>query len=75
VIIGDRLAERLQMLYSGERATFEAPFFVLLPKDQPDGITLRVIAADPASGNGGIGQSNYPVHSEHLRHSSRSKPH
>lgn len=67
VMIGDRVLERLQMFYSGERATFEAPFFVPLPKDAPDGITLRVIAADPAGGNFGIGQSRYPVLSERLR--------
>ena len=74
LMIGDRVLERLQMFYSGERATFEAPFFVPLPKDAPDGITLRVIAADPASGNFGIGQSKYPVLSEHLRQNPRSEP-
>jgi len=66
VMIGDRVVERLQMFYSGERATFEAPFFVPRQKDAPDGITLRVVAADPASGNFGIGQSKYPVLSERL---------
>ena len=74
LMIGDRVLKRLQMFYSGERATFEAPFFVPLPKDAPDGITLRVIAADPASGNFGIGQSKYPVLSEHLRQNPRSEP-
>jgi carbamoyl-phosphate synthase large subunit len=45
VMIGGRVLERLQMFYSGEQAIFEAPFFVPLPKDAPDGITLRVVAA------------------------------
>ncbi len=66
VMIGDRVIERLQMFYSGERASFEAPFFVPVPKDAPDGITLRVVAADPASGNFGIGQAKFPVLSERL---------
>ena len=74
LMIGDRVIERLQMFYSGERATFEAPFFVPLQKDAPDGITLRVIAADPASGNFGIGQSNYPILGEHLRQNPSSEP-
>jgi hypothetical protein len=74
LMIGDVVIERLQMFYSGERATFEAPFFVPLEKDAPDGITLRVIAADPASGNFGIGQSKYPVFSEHLRQNQKSEP-
>lgn len=71
VMVGDRVLERLQMFYSGERATFEAPFFVPRLIDAPDGITLRVIAADPASGNFGTGQSKYPVLSERLRPRSR----
>jgi len=66
VMIGDRVIERLQMFYSGERASFEAPFFVPVPKDAPDGITLRVVAADPASGNFGVGQAKFPVLSERL---------
>ncbi|NOS83031.1 MAG: hypothetical protein HOP32_15765 [Nitrospira sp.] len=75
LMIGDRVLERLQLFYSGENAAFEAPFFVPLPNDAPDGITLRVIAADPANGNVGIGQAKYPVLSERLRHnSSRTEP-
>ena len=74
VMIGDRVIERLQMFYSGEQATFEAPFFVPLLKDAPDGITLRVVAADPASGNFGTGQSRYPVLSERLRQHPRGEP-
>jgi hypothetical protein len=66
LLIGDRVLERLQMFYSGEKASFEAPFFVPLPKDAPDGITLRVVAADPASDNFGVGQAKYPVLSERL---------
>ena len=66
ILIGDRIVERLQMFYSGEKAGFEAPFFVPLLKDAPDGITLRAVAADPASGNFGVGQAKYPVLSERL---------
>lgn len=66
LLIGDRIVERLQMFYSGEKAGFEAPFFVPLLKDAPDGITLRAVAADPASGNFGVGQAKYPVLSERL---------
>lgn len=67
VLIGGRIHERLQMFYSGRNAEFEAPFFVPLPKDAPDGIMLRVIAADPAGGNFGIGQEAFPVLNERLR--------
>ncbi|NOS82697.1 MAG: hypothetical protein HOP32_14055 [Nitrospira sp.] len=75
LMVGDRVLERLQLFYSGENAAFEAPFFVPLPNDAPDGITLRVIAADPANGNFGIGQAKYPVLSERLRQSSsRAEP-
>ena len=66
VLIGDRIIERLQMFYSGDNAGFEAPFFVPPLKDAPNGITLRVVAADPASGNIGIGQATFPVLSERL---------
>jgi hypothetical protein len=67
VMIGERILERLQLFYNNERAGFEAPFFVPLPKEAPDGIILRVIAADPAGGNVGIGESKYPVLGERLR--------
>lgn len=66
LLIGDRILERLQMFYSGEKASFEAPFFVPPFNDAPDGITLRVVAADPANGNFGVGQAKYPVFSERL---------
>ncbi len=67
VLIGDRVVERLQLFHVGLKSSFEAPFFVPLPTDAPDGVTLRVIAADPASGNFGMGQAKYPVLSERLR--------
>ncbi len=66
LLIGDRIVERLQMFYSGEQARFEAPFFVPLPKDAPDGVTLRVVAADAAGGNFGLGEAKFPVLSERL---------
>ena len=66
LMIGERILERIQLFYNNERAGFEAPFFVPLHKDAPDGITLRVIASDPAGGNVGIGESKYPVLSERL---------
>ena len=67
LLIGDRIVERLQMFYTGEKSRFEAPFFVPLSKDTPDGITLRVIAADVATGNFGAASAQYPVLSERLR--------
>ena len=67
LLIGDRIVERLQMFYAGEKSRFEAPFFVPLSKDAPDGVTLRVIAADAANGNFGLGSAQYPVLSERLR--------
>ena len=66
VLIGDRVLERLQMFYSGEGASFEAPFFVPLPTEAPGGITLRVTAADPSNGNFGIAEAAYPILSERL---------
>jgi hypothetical protein len=66
VMIGERVLERLQLFYNNDRASFEAPFFVPLPKVAPDGITLRVVAADPSSGNFGVGKAKYPVLSERL---------
>jgi hypothetical protein len=66
-MIGELVLERLQLFYNNDRARFEAPFFVPLQKNAPDGITLRVVAADPGGGNFGIGQAKYPVLSEQLR--------
>ncbi|MDP1949109.1 MAG: hypothetical protein Q8L77_16605 [Nitrospirota bacterium] len=71
LMIGERVLERLQLFYNSDRARFEAPFFVPLPNDAPDGITLRVVAADPANGNFGIGQAKFPVLSERLPSRSR----
>ena len=66
LMIGEQVLERLPLFYNNDRASFEAPFFVPLLKDAPDGITLRVVAADPSSGNFGVGKANYPVLSERL---------
>ena len=71
LMIGERVLERLQLFYNSDRARFEAPFFVPLLNDAPDGITLRVVAADPASGNFGVGQAKFPVLSERLPPRSR----
>lgn len=71
ILIGDRVIERLQLFYSGRSAEFEAPFFVPPHTEAPDGLTLRVIAADRASGNFGIGLAKYPVFSERLRTNTR----
>lgn len=66
VLIGEQVLERLQMFYSGRQADFEAPFFVPLSQEAPDGITVRVVAADPAGGNFGVGHATFPVLSERL---------
>ena len=63
VLIGDHVLERLQMFYTGRQADFEAPFFVPLSQEAPDGITVRVVAADPAGGNFGVGHATFPVRS------------
>ncbi len=67
VLIGDRIIDRLQFFYSGEKSLFEAPFFVPLPAEAPDGILVRVVAADGAGGNFGMGQAKYPVVPEKLK--------
>ena len=71
VLIGSRIVERLQMFYSGEGSSFEAPFFVPTAKDAPDGITLRVVVTDLSMGNSGIGIATNPVLSERLQPASR----
>jgi hypothetical protein len=71
LMIGERTLERLQLFYNHDRARFEAPFFVPLPNDAPDGITLRVVATDPANGNSGVGQAKFPVLSERLKPQTR----
>jgi hypothetical protein len=69
VLIGDRIVERLQMFYSNETGTFDAPFFVPKPGDAPNGIVLRVVATDLATGNSGIGLVDYLVTPEQLKSS------
>ncbi len=71
LMIEERVLERLQLFYNSDRARFEAPFFVPLPNDAPNGITLRVVAADPANGNFGVGQAKFSVLSERLPPRSR----
>jgi len=66
LMIGERVLERLQLFYNNDRARFEAPFFVPLPDHAPDGITIRVVAADPSNGNAGVGTAKYPVLGERL---------
>jgi hypothetical protein len=66
VLIEDRIVERLQMFYSGDSSSFEAPFFVPASKDAPNGITVRVMATDLSTGNSGMGTANYSVLSERL---------
>ena len=67
IVIGDRITERLQMFYSGTKGSFEAPFFVPTPNEAPDGLTVRVIAADETGGNFGMAEVKYPVLTERLR--------
>jgi hypothetical protein len=67
LLIGNRIIERLQLFYAHDTGTFDAPFFVPLDKEAPDGITLRVVAADTAAGNFSLGEAHYPVHPERLR--------
>ncbi len=64
VLIGERIIERLQMFYTGQNSNFETPFFVPKQSEAPDGVTLRVIAADGSRGNFGIGQATYPIRPE-----------
>jgi len=71
VLIGQHVVERLQMFYAGDKSRFEAPFFVPLPSEAPDGITLRVVAADEAGDHFGAGEAKYPVLPEQLRPSKR----
>lgn len=67
VVIGDRVIERIQMFYSGTKSSFEGQLFVPQPTDAPDGLTLRVVAADGAGANFGMGQAKYPVLTERLK--------
>ena len=67
VLIGERVIDRLQMFYTGSNSFFEAPFFVPLPAEAPNGVTLRVVAADGSGGNFGMGEAHYPVQPERLK--------
>ena len=71
VLIGDRIIDRLQMFYSNETGTFDAPFFVPKPDEAPNGITLRMVATDLSMGNSGVGTATYPVLTERLKPRSR----
>ena len=71
VLIGNRIIDRLQMFYSNETGTFDAPFFVPKPDEAPDGITLRLVATDLSMGNSGVGTATYPVLTERLKPTSR----
>ena len=67
LLIGDRIVERLQMFYSNDTGTFDAPFFVPKPDEAPNGIVLRVVATDLATGNSGVGVAEYLVTREQLK--------
>jgi hypothetical protein len=73
VLIGDRVIERLQMFYSGQKSLFEAPFFVPSPAEAPNGVTLRVVAADGGGANFGVGQAQYPVLPEQIKRSKKER--
>jgi len=66
VLAGDRVLERIQMFYVGAKSIFEAPFFVPRDNDAPNGVTLRVVAADRTGGHFGMSEAHYPVLSERL---------
>lgn len=67
VLTGDRVIERLQLFHVGLQSSFEAPFFVPAPSMAPNGLTLRVVAADGAGASFGMDQANYPVLPEQLK--------
>lgn len=71
VLVGDRALERIQMFYVGVKSSFEASFFVPRDIDAPDGVTLRVVAADRANGHFGMSEVHYPVLSERLKPKTR----
>lgn len=71
VLIGDRVVEQLQMFYSSSSNLFETAFFVPPPTEAPNGITLRVVAADKAGVNFGLIQAQYPVVPEHVKPKTR----
>ena len=69
--VGERIVEGLQLFYSNDTIRFDAPFFVPLDLEAPDGITLRVVAADTAAGNFSLDEAHYPVVPEELRRAGR----
>jgi hypothetical protein len=71
VVVGDRVLERLQLFYSGSKALFEAPFTIPAIHDAPNGMTLRVVAADRANGHFGVGKADYPVVPEQFKPAKR----
>lgn len=71
ILIGDRTVERLQLFYDDASRTFQAPFFVPLPTDAPDGITLRVVAADQTGGNFGVSHATFAIRQERLPEKTR----
>ncbi|MFM8540448.1 MAG: hypothetical protein ACKOBZ_03075 [Nitrospira sp.] len=66
VLAGGRVLERIQLFYGGSKGLFEAPFFVPRDTEVPDGLTLRIVAADNAGGRFGLHEVQYPVLSERL---------
>jgi len=71
VLVGQKVTEQFQLFYSGERSRFEGPFFVPLPNVAPNGLTLRVVAADESGDHFGLGEATYPVLPERLRPAAR----
>lgn len=67
VLLGERVLERIQLFHVGSKNSFEAPFFVPRDTDAPNGVTLRVVAADRAGGHFGMVEAHYPVLSERLK--------
>ncbi len=67
VLLGERVLERIQMFPVGSTGSFEAPFFVPRDTDAPDGMTLRVVAADRAGGHFGMSEVRHPILPERLK--------
>lgn len=67
VLVDGRVVDRLQLFYSGTNSTFEAPFTVPPSRKTPNGIVVRVIAADAVEGNFGMGEATYSVLTERLK--------
>jgi len=71
LLVGDRALERIQMFHVGAQSSFEASFFVPRDTEAPDGVRLRVVAADRAKGHFGMSEVHYPVLSERLKQKRR----